>query len=186
LAAHARLPLFLALMVPHRVETSACMFWGTLGAPGRVYSQTNRAPSGGMRGAASVPKTTFSLVTLPTFSTVVTPIDIPIALRRRPHRLRRGLPRQPLALPSTFDSPRVLAGLTFGSTRWFPALLALWLPIGPAFVPPVFVFWCGLLCSACLGHRNTNLVRSTNHTEKDTCPDKTRGFALVLCSYLAI
>jgi len=26
LAAHARLPWFLALMMPHRVETSACMF----------------------------------------------------------------------------------------------------------------------------------------------------------------
>jgi len=65
LAAHARLPLFLALLVPHRVETSACMFWGTLGAPGRVYSQGNRAPSGGLRGAAAVPKTTFSLVTPP-------------------------------------------------------------------------------------------------------------------------
>jgi len=65
LAAHARLPLFLALMVPHRVETSACMFWGTLGAPGRVYSQANRALSRGSRGADSVPKTTFSLVTSP-------------------------------------------------------------------------------------------------------------------------
>jgi len=39
-------------------------------------------------------------------------MDIPSALRRRPHRGRRGLPRQPLPLPSTFDSPRVLAGLT--------------------------------------------------------------------------
>ena len=55
----------LALLVPHRVETSACMFWGTLGAPGRVWSQANRAPSGRSREAASVPKTTFSLVTPP-------------------------------------------------------------------------------------------------------------------------
>jgi len=69
---------FLALVVPHGVETSACMFWGTLGAPGRVYgpamvvapkagqSQTGgSAPSGGSRGAASDPRTTFSLVTPP-------------------------------------------------------------------------------------------------------------------------
>jgi len=47
------------------VETSACMFWGTLGAPGRVYSQAYREPLGGSRGEASVPKTKFSLVTLP-------------------------------------------------------------------------------------------------------------------------
>jgi len=65
MAAHARPPWFLALIVPDSVKKSACMFWGTLGAPGSVYSQANRAPSRGSRGAASVPKTTFSLVTPP-------------------------------------------------------------------------------------------------------------------------
>ena len=39
--------------------------FGTSGAPGRVYSAANRALSGGSRGAASVQKTTFSLVTPP-------------------------------------------------------------------------------------------------------------------------
>jgi len=39
-------------------------------------------------------------------------MDVLSALRRRPYLLRRGLPHHALLFPRTFDSPRVLAGLT--------------------------------------------------------------------------
>jgi len=74
MAARTRLPLFFCLSgaavqrrtpVPPRFwpfwyrtvrTTSACMLWGTWGAPRRVYSRTGGAPPGGSRGADSVPK----------------------------------------------------------------------------------------------------------------------------------
>ena len=39
-------PAFLAHLVPHFVETSAFMFWGTLGVPTRVYRRVNECPLG--------------------------------------------------------------------------------------------------------------------------------------------
>ena len=65
-----------------------------------------------MRGSLSSKYNLFPCDPSRPFSTDIAPIDIPSALRRRPHRLRRGLLCQPLPLPSNFDSPRVLAGLT--------------------------------------------------------------------------